>query len=84
MISETKLDSSFPRGHFLINSYSEPFRIDRNSQRYLRKDIPSKVLGVETSPTEDLDVEITLTKKTWLLCCSYKPNKTTFSFTWKT
>ena len=32
MISETKLDSSFPTGQFLINGYSEPFRIDRNSQ----------------------------------------------------
>ena len=32
MISETKLDSSFPTGQFLINGYSEPFRIDRKSQ----------------------------------------------------
>ena len=32
MISETKLDSSFPIGQFLINGYIEPFRIDRNSQ----------------------------------------------------
>ena len=32
MISETKLDSSFPTGQFLINGYSEPFRNDRNSQ----------------------------------------------------
>ena len=32
MISETKLDSSFPTGQFLINGYSEPFKIDRNSQ----------------------------------------------------
>ena len=32
MISETKLDSSFPIDQFLINGYSEPFRIDRKSQ----------------------------------------------------
>ena len=31
MISETKLDSSFPTGQFLINGYNDPFRIDRNS-----------------------------------------------------
>ena len=31
VISETKLDSSFPAGQFLINDYSEPFRIDRKS-----------------------------------------------------
>ena len=32
MISERKLDSSFPTDQFLINGYSEPFRIDWNSQ----------------------------------------------------
>ena len=32
MISNAKLDSNFPTGQILINGYSEPFRIDRNSQ----------------------------------------------------
>ena len=32
IISETKLDTSFPTGQFLINGYSELFRIDQNSQ----------------------------------------------------
>ena len=30
MISETKIDASFPIGQFLLNSYSTPFRLDRN------------------------------------------------------
>ena len=30
MISETKLDSSFPEGQFLIPGYSSPYRLDRN------------------------------------------------------
>ena len=85
MISETKLDSSFPIGQFLINSYSEPFRIDRNNQGggimlYVREDIPSKLVGVETSPTEGFYVEINLRKKKWLLCCSYNPNKNKIQF----
>ena len=85
MISETKLDSSFPIGQFLINGYSEPFRIDRNSQGggimlYVREDIPSKLVGVETSPTEGFYVEINLRKKKWLLCCSYNPNKNNIQF----
>ena len=85
MISETKLDSSFPTGQFLINGYSEPFRIDRNSQGggimlYVREDIPSKLVGVETSPTEGFYVEINLRKKKWLLCCSYNPNKNNIQF----
>ena len=29
-IQETKLDSSFPSGQFLIDGYSEPYRLDRN------------------------------------------------------
>ena len=32
MISETKLDSSFPTVEFLSNGYNEPFRIDWNSK----------------------------------------------------
>ena len=32
IISETKLDTSFPTGQFLINGYSELFRTDQNSQ----------------------------------------------------
>ena len=30
MISETKLDNSFPEGQFLIPGYSSPYRFDRN------------------------------------------------------
>ena len=85
MILETKLDSSFPTGQFLINGYSKLFRINRNSQGggimlYVREDIPSKVLGVETSPTEGFYVEINVRKKKWLLCCSYNLNKNNTQF----
>ena len=45
LISETKLDSSFPSGQFVIQSYSTPFRLDRNQNEgglllYVREDIP--------------------------------------------
>ena len=30
MISETKLDDSFPEGQFFIDGYHTPFRYDRN------------------------------------------------------
>ena len=89
MISETKLDSSFPTGQFLINGYSELFRIDRKSQGgaimlYVREDIPSKLLGVETSPTEGFYVEINLRKKNGCFVAPITLTKTTFNFTWKT
>ena len=49
MISETKLDNSFPEGQFLVEGYSKPYRIDHNCQGggimlYVRADIPSKLL----------------------------------------
>ena len=49
MISETKLDSSFPNGQFQIHGYSEPYRFDRNANGggilvFIREDIPSKLV----------------------------------------
>lgn len=67
MISETKPDSSFPRDQFVINGYNEPYRVDRNCQvdvlLYVREHTPSKLLNIETSPSEGLYVEINLRKK---------------------
>ena len=75
MNSEKNLDCSFPTGKFLINGCSEPFKIDQNSKGggimlYVRGDIPSKLSGVEVSPTEGFYVEINLRKENLLLCCS--------------
>ena len=75
IISETKLDTSFPTGQFLINGYSELFRIDQNSQGggimlYVR----------EGFQTEGFYVEINFRKKKWLLSCSYNPNKNNIKF----
>ena len=89
VISETKFGSSFFTGQFLINVYSEPFRIDRSSQGggimlYVREDIPSKLLRVETSPTEGLYVEINLREKNGCFIAPITLTKITFNFTWKT
>ena len=50
MISETKLDESFPPSQFFLDGYSVPFRFDRNGNGggvllYIRDDIPSKLLS---------------------------------------
>ena len=52
MISETKLDLLFPVGQFLIHGFSEPDRLDRNSNGggillYIREDIASKRLDTK-------------------------------------
>ena len=33
LTSETKVDSCFPSGQFVIKDYSAPFRLDRNQNR---------------------------------------------------
>ena len=47
MVSETKLDSSFPQAQFKIDGYDPPFRYDRNSHGgrillFIREDIRTK------------------------------------------
>ena len=59
VITETKLDNSFPEGQFFIEGYSKPFRFDRNSHGggimiYVREDIPCKQLIKHTFP-EDVE-----------------------------
>ena len=79
MISETKLDNSFPEGQSLIEGYSKPYRIDRNSHgggiMHVRADIPSKLLSTDLLPMEGFYADINHQKKKWLLCCSYNPSK---------
>ena len=78
LASETKLDSSFPSGQFVIKGYSTPFRLDRNQNGgglYVREDIPRKILKEYTpeKPIENFFVKINLRSRKWLLSCSYNP-----------
>ena len=77
LISETKLDDSFPSAQFSIKSFSAPCRFDRNSKCggllfYIREDIPSKVLTYSSNcDIETLLVEVNLGKRKLLLNGSY-------------
>ena len=47
MISETKIDGTFPDSQFLIKGFSVPYRFDRTAKGggislYIREDTPSK------------------------------------------
>ena len=85
MISETKLDSTFPSKQFDIEGYAAPIRFDRNCRRggillYIREDIPARLLT--TSLPKDFEgffVELNLRKKKILICCSYDPAKSNIS-----
>ena len=80
MISETKLDESFPPSQFFLDGYSVPFRFDRNGNGgeillYIRDDLSSKLLSTNKT-IQGFFVEINLSnKKKWLLTCSYNPTK---------
>ena len=80
IVTETKLDSTFPTSPFVIDGYSEPYRFDRNRNGggvliYIREDIPSKLLADHKLPhdTEGILVELNLRKKKWLLFGWYHP-----------
>ena len=80
MISESKLDDSFPHGQFLIDGFHTSFRFDRNKNGmeillYVWEDIPAKILSHDIPSVESFFVEIILHKRKWLIKYLYYPNK---------
>ena len=80
MVAETKIDSSFPKGQFLIDGFAAPYRLDRNKDGrgllvYVRSDIPSQLLAsfkfVEGK--ECIGFELNLRKKNWAIFSVYPP-----------
>ena len=67
VITETKIDNSFPTSQFYIEGYSKPFRLDRNATGggviiFIREDIPTKILQKHTfaNDIESIVFEINL------------------------
>ena len=73
VITETKIDSTFPLNQFAIQGYSQPYRFDGNRNGggvfiYVREDIPSRELKIHNT-AEDIEIifiEINLIKTKWL------------------
>ena len=83
VISETKLDESFPVSQFSIPVFENPIRLDRSSSDggiilYIREGISFKLLKTDCLSVnkEAFLGEVKINKKKWLLCCSYNPYKT--------
>ena len=80
LISETKLDASFPSSQFILDGFTPPYRLDRTQHGggimlFIREGIPSKLLNADTSfGIENLLVEINLRSKKWLISGSYNPH----------
>ena len=85
MISETKLDETFPAVQFSLQGFCDPYRYDRNRNGggimlYIRENIPSRLIEKKLrNNSEYIFVEIDLRKKKWLACCSYNPHKNSIS-----
>ena len=72
VITETKLDYTFPEKQFLIPGYKKPFRRDRNVNGggvmiYVREDIPCDILLKHVLPEniEAIFIEIIVTRERW-------------------
>ena len=86
MLSETKLDSSFPHAEFSIESYSKAYRSDKDQNGgglilFIREGLPSKLLSPKFNlgNKEYFLVEINLRKRKWQIISLYNPHKTIIS-----
>ena len=80
LISETKIDSTFPESQFHCQGYTRPFRRDRSLGAgglllYINDDIPSVQKNDHPAPNdvEIVCVEINLRKQKWLITGIYRP-----------
>ena len=79
VITESKLDQSFPESQFFINKFPKPFRKDRNRHggrllMYIKEDIPQKELSFNLpSNIEIIIIELNINKIKWLVCGCYHP-----------
>ena len=65
MISETKVDESFPKGNFLIEGFSIPYILDRDFKGggimlYVKEDIPSNLIAFEDKSIGSFFIELNL------------------------
>ena len=51
MISETKIDNTFPQNQFLIVGFGTPYRLI-GTLLYVREDVPSNLIAIENKPIE--------------------------------
>ena len=80
LLCETKIDKSFPTAQFNLTGFETPYRLDRTVEGgglllYIRNGITSKPLKLQASGIECILVEITISKKKWLVAGIYNPHE---------
>ena len=85
MVSETKIDDTFPKGQFHIEGYSNPIRLDRNRHGggiiiFSRDDLSCHELRSHELPSdvECIFLEMRIRQSKWLIVAGYNPHKKTF------
>ena len=79
MVSETKIDESFPVRNFLLPGFSVPYRSDRDSKGggillYIGE-YSIKPFNYKKDPIEGFYVKLNLQKNKWFVNSSYNPHK---------
>ena len=87
VITETKIDASFPNTQFLIDGFSTPYRLDRNINGggiliFVSDSIPCNEVEFISKPNdiEGIFLELNLRQKHWLVMGGYNPKKQTISY----
>ena len=89
MISETKLEDTFPEDQFVVEGFSKHFRIDCNKNEggillLAREDIPARLISIEKTPIESfILLSLTCARKIGLYIVLAIPTKTTYPHIWK-
>ena len=86
LISETKLDNTFPPNQFSIEGFSKAIRLDRNCYGggilfFIRDNLPFKEIKSHRLPNnvEGIFIELILGKIKWLIMGGYNPHKENIS-----
>ena len=87
LVSETKLDDTYPKGQFKIDGYDKPIRLDRNKHGggllfFIRDDLPCTELKSHnlSDNVEGIFIELTIRKSKWLIMGGYSPHKENISY----
>ena len=82
LVSETKIDDSYPEGRFFIEGYKEPIRLDRNKNGggllfFVHDDLECKEIKSHklTKKTEGIFLKLTIRNTKWLIMGGYNPKK---------
>ena len=89
MVSETKLDETFPLNQFAIDGYSQQFRLDRDRHGggiiiYVRDNLPCKEIKSHCLPNnvEGMFLDIKIGNTKWCLAGGITRVKKTYLISW--